>query len=153
MEFRLQALLRYRLHQRDLCRLYLGEALTADRILNERREAIEAERLLQLREGAQLLEPGRISIDRMMSRRYHLGQLQLQTRQVDLERQIVAQQIDLCRQALLQADQRVQALEKLRDKQLREAAAQEVRREERQVEEAWQALHWSEHRASEGVSR
>lgn len=140
------------MHQRDLCRLYLGEALTADRILQERLESIDAERLLQLREGAQLLEPGRISIDRMMSRRYHLGQLQLQTRQVDLERQIVTEQIDLCRRALLQADQRVQALEKLRDQQLQEEAARAVRREERLVEEAWQALHWSENRASEGVN-
>lgn len=142
MKFRLQSLLRYRTHQRDLCRMYLAEVLLAQRKLQQLREELEQERELQWQEGADLSRGGRVSIERLKARRYHVGHLQMQLKQNSLEQQLVAEQLELCRQALIQADQKVRALEKLREKQQAEWQAEQIKRETRQVEEAWQALNF-----------
>jgi flagellar biosynthesis chaperone FliJ len=56
-----------------------------------------------------------------------------------LRRREVAEQVSLCRKALVKADQGVKVLEQLRERQLREFERAEEHREAREREEIWQA--------------
>jgi flagellar export protein FliJ len=145
--FKFAPLLKYRRHQRDLCRQLLAEVMAEDQRLIERRQQVEAARTLQLGEMRELLGVGTVDIDRSAARRFHAGQLVGDMRRLEAERQLVAQQLARCREALVQADQRVKALEKLAEKQAAEFAQDQERRTARDLEESWLAAHAHEVRA------
>lgn len=137
--FRLQSLLQYRESRRDLCRQFLAQLLEQDAELVRRRDAFLAERAAVLEQMADLQSQSPISVDQVASRRYRAGQLAMDARRVELEREQLGQQIALCRQALVKADQGVKVLEQLAEKQQEEFLAHLERQEARAREEAWQA--------------
>jgi flagellar export protein FliJ len=146
-KFKFAPLLKYRQHQRDLCRQLLAEAFAEDQALVDRREAVEQDRTQQLAEMRDMLAAGPVDIDRSAARRYHAAKLSLDVRLIEEQRRLVAQQIARCREALVQADQRVKALEKLSEKQAAAFAEEFERRTARDLEESWLATHLNEVRA------
>lgn len=137
--FRLSPLQKYREHRRDLCRQALAQALAADAQLVLDREQIMASREKVLQEIARLQQGQRMNVEQAAARRYHAGQLQMQARQIDADRELLAQRIQLCRLALATADQEVKVLENLSDRQRMEFEKIQESKEAREVEEVWQA--------------
>lgn len=147
--FKLAAVLTYRRHQRDLCRQLLAGAMADDATLVQQAQGVEQQRDLQFDEMRDLLATGRVNLDRSAARRYYAGQLARDLAEIEARRQLVAQQIARCREALMQADQRVKALEKLHANQLATFNFEQERRTARELEDNWLALHANDH-ASEG---
>lgn len=137
--FRLQSLLNYREHQRDICRERLADVLAQDADLLRRKEAALAARGVLLDEIQALQQLSRIDVDQIAKRRFHAGQLTADAVRWQLAREELAGQIAQCRQELLKADQEVKVLEQLAEKQRQAAAAEREQRESREREEIWQA--------------
>lgn len=142
--FKFASLLKLRHNQRDLCRQLLADVMRRDEELVLRRERTASERAAQLAEVKQA-ESGRgaIDVDGSVSRRIYAGQLSGDISAIEQERDLVRQQVELCRQALVRADQAVKTLEKLSDRQYAEFTYEEERRESRELEENWRAMRLS----------
>lgn len=122
----------------------MAEILADDATFLAERGRIEAEREAQLAELRQLNQPGDVNINQSANRRFYAGQLTADIVEIDRRRELVRQQLELCRQALVKADQEVRALEKLEEKQRAEFVLQTERRTAAQLEDAWQATHFTE---------
>lgn len=145
--FQFDALLRLRRHKRDLCRQLLAQVFASDQELLNRRARVEADRNEVLDQLRGLGGAGQtVDIDRAAARRFHSGQLLVELRLIDRNRDLVAQQIRLCREALIKADQDVRVLEKLQEKQRAEFLYQQERRAARELEEAWLSSRIAERR-------
>jgi flagellar protein FliJ len=144
--FKLMPLQRYREHQRDLCRQALAIVLAEDQALVDRRAELVQSREGLLNEMVRLQTQARLPVDQAAARRYHAGQLQLQIRQVDAERQIVQEKLTACREALSKADQGVKVLEQLAERQLEEYTQTQEKKESREREEVWQAGNLAKNR-------
>ena len=144
-QFKFQALLNFRRYRRNLCRFYLAEVLANDRDLVSQRHSLVRNRNDQLNELREISREGDVNIDRSASRRYFAGQLTGEMQLVDRNRELISQQLKLCRQALSKADQDVEVLEKLEEKQREEFRYHEERREEHELEEAWMSGHLREY--------
>jgi flagellar protein FliJ len=142
--FKLESLLKYRRHRRDLCRQLLADVFADDRRLLENRAALEQQRAGQIGEIRALHAPGRIDIDRTAARRYFAGHVQTDMLFIDRDRAIVGEQLSRCQQALMQADREVKVLEKLRDKQHADFRYGQNRDEGRELDEMWMATHLTE---------
>ncbi len=137
--FKFEPLLKLRQYRRDLCRQLLASVLEDDARLVAERSKLEATRRFQLDEMKNLGASGSVDISGSAARRYYSGQLVVEMRLVDRRREVVAQQIDLCRKALVRADQEVKALEKIEEKQRSEYDYEQERRTSRELEDAWSA--------------
>ena len=142
--FKLESLLKYRRHHRDLCRQLLADIFANDRRLLENRASLEQQRAGQLGEIRELHEPGPIDVDRTAARRYFAGHVQIDMLYIDRDRVIVGEQLNQCQQALMQADREVKVLEKLRDKQHAAFLYEKNRNEGRELDEMWMATHLTE---------
>lgn len=145
--FELEALLTYRQHQLDQCRQLLAEVLAEQSACQDQRAEIRAERESVESELRQRSVSGRIDVSHAAASRYYMTQLDVRQRGLDLREQRILQQLDLCRQAVVQADKAVKALEKLRDKRLLVHQQQARKREELELHEAWSVNSLREHRA------
>lgn len=143
-QFRLASLLKYRESLRDQCRQVLAQWLRRDADLVAEQQRLNDERELQLSEMRTEQTDGTLQVDRLVSRRYRAGQITGELTALARQRDELAQQISLCRQALVKADQGVKVLEQLSDKQLAEFLAADEKRQARDREEIWQAGHWKE---------
>lgn len=144
--FKLNPLLKLRKSQRDVCQQLLADVLRHDDDLISRRRRIESERESQIDELRALNGLGKdVDVHASASRRLYAVHLSGNLGQIDAERAALAGQIDLCRQALVRADQSVKSLERLADKQQAEFIYSQERLEERTLEDAWQAIHAGEH--------
>jgi flagellar export protein FliJ len=139
-QFRLASLQRYREGLRDQCRQVLAQWLGRDAALaaEQQRLAAEREELLEEMRAAQQ-SAGLVDVEGLIARRYRAGQLSAEMQQLVLQRRQIAEQIALCRQALVRADQGVKVLEQLCDRQYAEFRASEEKREGCEREEIWQA--------------
>lgn len=143
--FRLESLLRYRCHRRDLCQTVLAQLLADDRRLVEQRTEYETQQANQLNEIRHLATEGSFDIDRAASRRYYIGQIARDIQQLEQHRQLVQQQIDLCQQTLLEADREVKVLEKLKEKQRLEFVTDAHKKTARELDDVWLAAHAMEY--------
>ena len=135
--FSLQALLNYRKSRRDLCRQLFAQILADDERLASDRRRLTAIRNRQFEEIRSLSKRGRVSVEGTAMRRFHSGQLLGQLRLVDERRNLVAQQLQMCREALVKADAEVKVLERLEEKQRAAFLEDLERRAQREREEAW----------------
>ncbi len=115
--FSLSALLTFRKNRRDHCQRLLAQVLADEADLVSQREKLIAERDRQFEEIRRLSRRGRVAVEGAAMRRYHSIQLLGSARGIDEKRQLVAQQLLLCRQALSKADAEVKVLERLEEKQ------------------------------------
>ncbi len=119
----------------------LARLLADDRTLVEQRRHLQNQRLVQLDELRRLGEAGDVDVDGSTSRRYYTGRLLGQAAVVDRNRELLQQQLQLCRQALMKADQDVKALEKLAERRRAEFLYEDERRTARVLEDTWAAAH------------
>lgn len=138
-EFKLAALLTYRENRRNRCRQILSQVLAEDQALIDQKNSIQQEYLATEQDLKQLGQNGTFDIDKASARRFHLGQLQVQMKQVDLQREQLQEKRELCRLAVVQADQEVKAIEKIKDKKLNAYEQHQLKIENRELEDAWQA--------------
>ena len=144
--FKLNPLLKLRQNQRDMCQQLLADFLRRDEELLVRRRQTEADRLTQIEELRELGSGARdVDVDASSARRFYAGQLSGELGALDGQRALLAGQIDLCRQALVRADQAVKSLERLAEKQQVEFVFHEERREALALEETWQAIEAGKH--------
>lgn len=127
-QFRLQAVLRVRLSEREQRRVELAQAFEADRLLRGQIEETTAELAgvrLNAREAA---SPGAVDVDRLLALQRYAWRLQAQARGLEQQHSQVEQEIERRRQALVEADRQVRMLEKLLANQelLHRAAAQQA---------------------------
>ena len=134
-------MLRFRRNRLDQCQQMLARLLADDRTLVEQRRQLQSQRLEQLDELRRLGEAGGVDVDGSASRRYYSGQLLGQTAVVDHNRELLQQQLQLCRQALMKANQEVKALEKLAERRRAEFVYEDERRTARVLEDTWAAVH------------
>jgi flagellar export protein FliJ len=139
-QFKFEPLLNLRRYRRDLCRQLLAGVLDDDARLVAERRRLEETRHKQLAEMRRLGEQGVVDVGGSSARRYYSGQLTVEMRLVDHRREVVAQQIELCRQALVRADQDVKALEKIAEKLRGEYEYEQDRRAAHELEDAWSAV-------------
>lgn len=140
-QFKFDRLLKLRMNHRDLRRQLLADVLRHDEELVAERRRIEADRRRQLDELRRLGEGGNVDVDGAVARRSFAGQLTWDIGGVERQRALLAEQIKFCRQALIQADQAVKSLENLAEIQRTEFVFEAERREQREIEEGWRALH------------
>jgi flagellar protein FliJ len=137
--FSLEPLLKYRKHRRDLCRQYLAGVLTDARALELQSQELMTQREQQLGELGELGRQGEVDIDRSAARRYFAGRLLGEIRLNERQQELIAQQLDLCRRALQQADREMKIVEKLAEKRREEFLHQEIRRDALELEDVWNA--------------
>ncbi len=142
--FKFESLLSYRENRRDLCRQLLARVLADEQELIAQREQLVSHRIGQLEELRQISDMGRVDVDRSAARRYFAGRLVAEIDMVDRRRQLVVQQIGLCRQTLARADQDVKVLEKLKAKAKAAFDEREEKHLSRELEESWRAIHATE---------
>ncbi len=135
--FSLAALLKYRKNRRDHCQRLLAQILADDANLSAQRQRFLTERERQFEEIRGLSRKGRVTVDGAATRRFHSLQLLASVRGVDERRQLVAKQLQLCRQALTTADAEVKVLERLEEKQRAEFVYRAERRAQHEREDAW----------------
>ena len=138
-QFKFAALLTYRRHRRDLCQRLLADLQAHDQRLIGERQDLERQRAEQLGELRNLATSGAVDVDRALARRYFAARLTGEMRIIDRNRDLLARQIQMCRQTLLRADQEVRALEKLREQQIEAHGQLTEKLAARELEEAWQA--------------
>ncbi|MBM4004085.1 MAG: flagellar export protein FliJ [Planctomycetes bacterium] len=134
-QFRLATLLKIRESDRDERRLRLAEALEAQRILHERIEELRREKGEISRESRAAIEPGQLDIDRVLRvSRYELL-LEAQIDHLTKRDEQLREQIELRRDALVEADREVKILEKLRQRRREEFKTQERNLEQKAMDE------------------
>lgn len=140
-QFTLLAVLRYREHILEHRQGLLAAVQTQiDQVIGERR-GVEELRERQIAELREFVAAGAVEIDRAASRRYHAAVLTGDMFRLDRHRELLEQQREVIRRAVVKADQDVQALEKLRDQQKSAWTAKTLAREDREREDQWQAAH------------
>jgi flagellar protein FliJ len=139
--FKFQSVLKLRQYRRDLCRQVLAQVLADDAALVTERARHEKNRNVQLEELRKIGAGGGVDVDRSSARRYFCGQLTTAMKIVDQRRAIVAQQISMCRAAVVRADQEVKSLEKIEENQRADFNYQTERTTARELEETWLAAH------------
>ena len=113
---------------------HLRQCETAcDTALNRLRQAIDEAR------GAGCT--GLLDVRRLTAQREHITRLQGALEQCVAAQAEAAQQVESERRLLLAAEQRLEQLERLSEQQRQAAAAQAAKRQQRDLEEVWQATH------------
>lgn len=115
--FRLQTLRRLREIHRDELRVRLAEAFQAERILADQQGALAEERTGLADLQRRLVAQGAVDVTRLLaSQRY---QLLLESQERSLAEQAVqlAEEVERRREAVVEADRQVRALDKLRERQ------------------------------------
>ena len=144
--FKLDPLLKLRTNQRDRCQQLLAEVLRRDDELVHQRTQTETDRRTQIDELRSLGGgSGGVNVDASVSRRSYAGQLSGNIGHIEAERTTLSRQIELCRQAVIRADQAVKSLEKLAERQRIEFVFAQQGVESRELEQTWQAVHAGEH--------
>lgn len=114
--FRLQTLRRLREMNRDELRVRLAEAFQAEQILTQQREAVAAEAASLAATRRQLMTDGSMDVTRLLeSQRYQLL-LEAQSRTLAEQAARLAEEVDVRRQAVVEADRQVRVLDKLRER-------------------------------------
>lgn len=132
--FRLQGLVALREAARDEKRAHLAQAWEASEKLREEAERLDQE-LVDLRTFAVRSASGSVSVDRLVeAHRYELV-LRAQQQHLAGQRQLVAAEVEKRRQALVEADQEVRVLEKLREAQQERHRKAEDRVEMKRLDE------------------
>jgi flagellar export protein FliJ len=134
-----RVLIQVREHERDLQMQRLAQA---NRHLRDCESACEAARhslrraLEEARGGG---TTGTLDVRRLTAEREYITRLQIGLEQCEITRAEAAAQGEAERRLLLAAEQRLEQLERLAQQQLDAAAAQNAKRQQRELEEIWQA--------------
>ncbi len=137
-KFRLATLKKLREAVRDQRRSDLAEALRADDLLGEQLLSLDRAMEATLKECRLASGPGPLDVDLLAQAHLHELVLEGQKRHVLKQREAVAAEIEVRREALVQADREVRILNRLEEKQSERHRRDEERRALRQLDEAGQ---------------
>ncbi|GEM_PF-1160930 len=129
----------YRRHVRLECRQELAAILADQQTLRERWSELNVDRQRQLDELGRLTESGYLSVDAAARRRYFTGQLDRELLVVNEQLLHIRDECELRRTVLVQADQDVQAMERLEEMHIGRAECESRRRSELELADQWQA--------------
>ncbi|MBX3414582.1 MAG: flagellar export protein FliJ [Pirellulales bacterium] len=143
--FRLTTLLKLREAARDERRNRLAEAHRAEDIVANRIREIDTELAEQRRVPVTATMPGkRIQLDSLLeAERYELL-LRAERQSVERQRGEIVEEIERRRLALVAADREVRILERLRENQAEQFAAEMNRRDIQQLDEVAARRYWRE---------
>ncbi len=133
--YRLASLLKLREATRDERRAELAEAYQAETVLAQRRRELDGairDNREQLRETA---GAGQINVDTLVGGHRHQLLLAAQQQLMDRQRQQLETEIERRRERLVEADQEVRAMEKLRERQQGRFQYEEDRKEVKRLDE------------------
>jgi hypothetical protein len=119
----------------------LARVLGDDARLARQRSHLVGLRVSQLAELRDIAVRETLDVDASASRRYYAGRLIAEIDGVDRQRTLVSRQIAFCRRALAEAEQKVQAFEKLKERRRASYRYEQERRSAHELEETWQAIH------------
>lgn len=139
--FRLQAPLRYRRHQRDQIRGLLAEVIAGLNRVQMEIENLELEKTTALEDLGQKTRPGRLDVDNAVARRIHLGHLRIMILDAERRKKLAEDQVELCRKALVLADQKVKSLENLEEQDRTAFITEQERKEAREREDNWLSIN------------
>jgi len=145
--FELEALLAYRRHQLDQCRQLMAEVLADHQQFVDQQTEIAEDRAAMLEQIREDSVFGQVDIRRAAASRYYVSQLDGQKRALAAQLNRTEQQLELCRQAVQQADAAVKVLEKLKEKRFKVFQQKELAREELMLNESWAASARGQHDA------
>lgn len=134
--FRLAALLRLRLAERDQRRLELAKALRAAEILRQQQQALADEQGQWLATARALVAPGPADLDAVLQTYRYVAVLRARQQHLTEQLAQVEQEAQRRREALVEADRQVKVLERLAARQAAAARQESLRREARQLDEA-----------------
>lgn len=138
-EFPLASVLQLRRNERDLLRREFAELLKKQGDLSEQKGRVSAARLAQIAELRDMTAGVALDVEANLSRRAYADWLSDEVARLEGKLREIGRQIDARRSALLDANQRVETLEKLEQKRLMEFIASQERRDSLQQEDVWQA--------------
>lgn len=140
-QFQLEPLLKYRVHRRDALRSAYGQILAEQNALEAQIDKLKRSRGEQLDEMRERTAGGAVDVDGTAARRFHAGRISLD--ELGLQRELLqaAERAVQCRDLLVQADQDVKALEKLKAKRQGEFEYGENRRTQLELEDVWLSAH------------
>lgn len=142
-QFRLQTLRRLREIHRDELRFRLATAYEAERILAEQQAQLttEEEALIETRRAMAQQTP--LNVNRLLSaQRYQLA-LEAQRRVLAEQAEKLAAEVELRRQAVVEADREVRVLDKLEERKRAQHAQAQQRAEMKRLDEVG-ANRWKE---------
>lgn len=113
--------------------------MAEERNLLDHRVSLDQKRQDQLTELGQLAESNQLSVEAAARRRYFAGQLEIEMLVVDEQITRVRVEVEKRREALIQADKDVQALERLEEKHVAKEEYESRRRIEVELSDQWQA--------------
>ena len=137
-KFRLATLLRLRESTRDERRQQLAQAHEADRRLQIEEEEVAGQLAALYADARRTAGPGEVNVDLLLDAQRFEFVLKAQRQQLARQRELVRGEIERRRQALVEANREVQALEKLRDRLAERHREEENRRDLRRLDEAAQ---------------
>ena len=139
--FRLQTLLRLRENYRDELRARLAEAIHAAELLSGRRHDV-AEELSELQTCQRTtLAEEKTNINRLVDGQRYLLTLRAQEGTMTQQSNLLEAEIERRRQAVVEADQQVRVLDKLRERQATDAREQQMREETKTYDETASIHH------------
>lgn len=139
MTAQLNTLLRLRQYEVDRCRSQLAAQQNAERVLSERLAVLEQQREHARRDLALLTRQGQLNIEALRLRQRHLDLLAADAAALQTELSALQEATARQRDLLVQADQRQQVVERLRERLLREAQQLVDRQSDLDLESAWRA--------------
>ena len=131
----LESVLRFRRHTLQQRQATLAQAIAADAELRAEQDRRDAARGAVAAEVAAGSRSGPVDVAAMSSRLLYAGQMKAQHAAIASQRQLVAEQIALCRRAVAKADADVKAIERLLEKRAAEAKRIHARRTQHALED------------------
>lgn len=133
--FRLQSVMKLRIAARDERRKALADALRAESIVSEQIASMEKDIAAAREASRAAAAPGLIHVERLLSFNRHELLLDSNRRALIKQREKIAEEAEIRRRALVEADRDVRALEKLRERYDRERLIAEDRREQAELDQ------------------
>jgi flagellar FliJ protein len=141
--FRLETVRRLRERHRDELRVRLAEAYQAEHILAEQRAALATEATALAETRRRLMADGAVDVTRLIDTQRYQLLLEAQARAQAEQAARLAEEVDVRRQAVVEADRQVRVLDKLhdrrRDQHRRAEQAAEAKRLDEVATTRWEA--------------
>jgi flagellar protein FliJ len=127
--------MKLRIAARDERRKSLADALRAESIVSEQITSMEKDIAAAREASRAAASPGLIQVERLLSFNRHELLLDANRRALIKQKEKIAEEAEIRRRALVEADRDVKALEKLRERYDRERLIAEDRREQAELDQ------------------
>lgn len=133
--FRLATMLKIRENSRTEAQTVLARAVEAQQIIEDKITELQAELASLLNESRQGMTGGHIRVDFLIGLRRHEAVLLAQKQTATEQLEVVKQEVERRRTALMEADREVKILEKLQEKQRTEFVTNLQKMDTKQMDE------------------